>query len=325
MTRTNTDAPTHAFTHKDSRKEDMHDAISGWVDALADDVQDARTTDHFQNYLDVMSSFHDYSYRNTLLIKMQCPNATKVAGYNTWRNEFDRHVKEGEEAIWIWAPNVKPACPECGNSEWYHNNVANCDYDDTDPDEWPRDVVSYRTVPVYDVSQTEGEPLPELETSAHGDATDLKPAVLDAARNHDDIPRVEIISESNWSHGTANGTSHKLSGAIKVKDRENTADLTRTVIHETAHSILHTGDLTDAERDKRELEAESVAYVVCRHFGLDADNSKFYLATWAGENPDAIRERLHRISNSAQGIIETIESHLPEDADVERNAAPQPA
>ena len=107
----------------------MNSTIEQWIDDLVDGVDDAQASAEFQEWLDVQSRFHDYSHRNTLLIKLQCPEATNVAGYNTWRNEFDRHVQEGEQAIWIWAPIIAKQCPECENSPSYHER-SDCDFTD---------------------------------------------------------------------------------------------------------------------------------------------------------------------------------------------------
>jgi hypothetical protein len=89
------DSTQVAFSDRDSRDDEMHRTIDQWLDDLAELVEEARATEKFQAWLDVQSRFHDYSYRNTLLIKQQCPEATKVAGYRTWQEEFDRHVREG--------------------------------------------------------------------------------------------------------------------------------------------------------------------------------------------------------------------------------------
>jgi len=103
----------------------MHSTIENWIDDLVADVDEAKVSEEFQEWLDIQSQFHDYSHRNTLLITLQCPQATtKIAGYNTWRNEFDRHVQEGEDAIWIWAPIITKQCPECENSQSYHEQKA---------------------------------------------------------------------------------------------------------------------------------------------------------------------------------------------------------
>jgi len=103
-----------------------------------------------------------------------------VAGYRTWQEEFDRHVTEGESAIWIWAPIITKQCPECENSPSYHEN-SDCDYDETPPEEWSKGLVGFRPASVFDISQTDGEPLPDLDTEATGDAGDLVSQLTDAA------------------------------------------------------------------------------------------------------------------------------------------------
>jgi len=162
-----TSDPSASFGETDTRNAEMHSTIENWIDDLVADVDEAKASEEFQEWLDIQSQFHDYSHRNTLLITLQCPQATKIAGYNTWRNEFDRHVQEGEDAIWIWAPIITKQCPECENSQSYHEQ-SDCEYDETPPDEWSNGLVGFKPTSVFDVSQTEGEPLPELETEATG-------------------------------------------------------------------------------------------------------------------------------------------------------------
>ena len=171
-----------SFTETETRSDEMNKTIETWVDDLVDLVDEAAASEEFKAWLDVQSHFHDYSYRNTLLIKYQYPHATRVAGYNTWRTEFDRHVQEGESAIWIWAPIITKQCPECGNSPSYHEN-SSCEYDETSPEKWSKGLVGFKPTAVFDISQTEGEPLPQLETKAYGDAGELVPALLESAEH----------------------------------------------------------------------------------------------------------------------------------------------
>src|SRR6056297_1246281 len=171
-----------SFKETDARRDEMHSTIEAWIDDLVDHVDDAQASEEFQDWLDVQSRFHDYSHRNTLLIQLQYPEATKVAGYNTWRNEFDRHVQEGEQAIWIWAPIITKQCPECENSPSYHEQIG-CEYDETLPEEWSKGLVGFKPTAVFDVSQTEGEPLPELETEATGYAGDLVEKLTEGAED----------------------------------------------------------------------------------------------------------------------------------------------
>lgn len=300
--------PTVAFGESDSRADDMRERLDSWVEDLADLTDEALASDQFQEWLDVQIKFHDYSHRNTLLIKLQCPEATKVAGYWTWQNEFDRHVQEGESAIWIWAPIITNRCPKCENAPSYHDKT-DCDYDETDPENWPEGLVGFKSTSVFDVSQTEGEPLPELDGEAHGDPDGLVKALIDAG---DDLGfEVDIVAPDQWEHGSKKGICKRRSPVtmhpiIEVRDRDNSADLARTLIHEIAHAILHFEPEEDEEEAKIEVEAEAVAYTVCRHFGLDAANSRFYLAAWDGDAPETVHDRLSRISNTAQKVIEVV-------------------
>ncbi|MBV0903500.1 ImmA/IrrE family metallo-endopeptidase [Haloarcula salina] len=299
-----------SFETSDTRKDEMHSTIEQWAEELVENVEAAKASDQFQQWLDVQSRFHDYSHRNTLLIARQCPDATKVAGYRTWQEEFDRQVNEGEQAIWIWAPIIAKQCPDCGNSPNYHENT-DCEYDETPPEEWSKGAVSFRPVPVFDISQTEGEPLPELETAARGDAADLLPRAAAAADRLG--VRVTIVDSEDWEHGNAKGVCQSTNdpeeydAAVAIKARESPAAMAAVLIHEYAHALLHT-DVTDTpEREKREVEAESVAYVVGRHFGLDMSGSALYLAAWQSEEPETILERLGRISRTATEVIDAIE------------------
>jgi hypothetical protein len=304
-------ANTHesvSFDETDTRSEEMNNSIAAWVEQLSDLVDEAKTSEQFHEWLDVQRRFHDYSYRNTLLITLQCPNATRVAGYNTWREKFDRHVAEGEQAIWIWAPIIAKQCPECENSPSYHEQ-SDCEYDETPPDEWTRGLVGFRPVSVFDVSQTEGETLPDLDTAASGNGEQLVSVLLDAA----DTLEVEarIVPPDEWDHGEARGVCarrslHTMQPVVEAVNRDNQADLARTLIHEYAHALLHF-DLEDStERSKREVEAEAVAYVVGRYSGLDMSGSASYLAAWQDEDAEAITDRLGRISRTAEELIEAI-------------------
>jgi hypothetical protein len=297
-----------SFNQTDTRRDEMNSTIEAWIDDLVAGVDDAQASAEFQEWLDVQSRFHDYSYRNTLLIKQQCPEATKVAGYRTWQEEFDCHVEAGESAIWIWAPIITKRCPECGNSPSYHQN-SDCEYDETPPEEWSKGLVGFKPAPVFDVSQTEGDPLPELDTAATGDAGDLLSQLTEAADQLD--VTIRIVPEAEWTHGEAKGICEQMSildvqPIVEVRDRENDADLARTLIHEYAHALLHFDVDDDTERSKREVEAEAVAYVVGRYCGLDTSGSAFYLAAWESDDLEVIQDRLGRISSTAQKIIGAI-------------------
>ena len=298
------------FDDSDTRHDEMHSTIETWLEDLVCEVDDAVSSDQFREWLDVQSEFHDYSPRNTLLIQRQCPHATRVAGYRTWQNEFDRCVSKGEKAIWIWAPIIAKKCPKCGNSSSYHER-SDCEYDETPPDEWSKGLVAFRPAPVFDVSQTEGEPLPGLETEATGEGGELVPVLLEAAVVLE--VEAEAVSPQKWSHSSAKGICQyrlEKQPLVKVRDRENEADLAVTLVHEYAHALLHSGSDTEDERAKRELEAEAVGYIVGRYFGIDTSGSAFYLAAWEGDGPETVLDRLERISSTAQKIIDLVEEEM---------------
>ncbi len=302
-----TSCTRETFDDSNTRNDEMHSTIETWLEELVGEVDDAVSSEQFKEWLDVQSEFHDYSPRNTLLIKLQCPHATRIAGYRTWENEFDRHVTEGEKAIWIWAPIIASKCPECGNSASYHDR-SECEYDETDPSEWKKGLVGFRPAPVFDISQTEGESLPELETEAIGEGDEVATHLLEAAL----LLEVDavVVPPEEWPHGNAKGVCQYRSSAerplVEVHDRENSADLAVTLIHEYAHALLHSDRGDETDRSKRELESEAVGYIVGRYFGLDTSGSAFYLAAWQGDEPEAIFERLNRISSTAERIIDVV-------------------
>ncbi|UPV98967.1 ArdC-like ssDNA-binding domain-containing protein [Halorussus gelatinilyticus] len=306
---TTTDDETVSFAESDDRSDEMHSTIEAWIEDLLDRVDEATASTEFQTWLDVQSRFHGYSHRNTLLIKLQCPEATRVAGYRTWQTEFDRHVEGGEEAIWIWAPIITRKCPDCGSSPSYHER-SDCTYDETPSEDWSKGLVGFRPTAVFDVSQTEGEPLPELDTAATGDAEALVPTLLAGAKSLGVEARVVSVAE--WSHGDAKGVcqynrSEERAPVVEVKARANSADLAVTLVHEYAHALLHIEREERSERSKREVEAEAVGYVVGRYFGLDTSGSALYLAAWRDEDAEVVLDRLGRIRETASEIIEKVD------------------
>ena len=203
-------------------------------------------------------------------------------------------------------------CPECGNSPSYHDRI-DCEYDETPTDEWEKGLVGFRPAPVFDISQTDGEPLPELETEATDEADKLVPALLEAVSSLE--VRVNVVSPAEWTHGDAKGICQYQSDdrpLVEVRDRENSADLSVTLVHEYARALLH-GCVDEPERSKRELEAEAVGYIVGRYFRLDTSGSAFYLAAWQDEETDVILDRLHRINSSAREIIDVVDEVIDDE------------
>jgi hypothetical protein len=289
----------------------MQVTIDGFIDDLLADARDAVESEQFQRWLETQSRFTDYSVRNALLIKAQMPDATRVAGYNTWQ-ELGRQVQEGESALWIWSPIIAKKCPTCGNAPSYHEeDHVDCNgHEEGNPEDWRRGAVGFKPTSVFDISQTEGESLPDLETETKGDPDGLVDDILDAANRLD--VEAEIVPPEEWDYPDSwrGACEHRdpmtLQPVVEAKDRDNSADLSRTLIHEYAHALLHADIDNDAERSRREVEAESVAYIVAKHYGLDPSNSAFYLAGWDADCEDTIQDRLNRISRTAKTLIDAI-------------------
>lgn len=266
------------------------------LDKLEAGVMEFFTSEKFITYLQVMSKFHTYSANNQVLIAMQMPEATAVAGYNSWIRNFDRHVKNGEKSITILAPmKVK----------------IKIDTDRRDADgkviQEERETIKFRPVSVFDVSQTEGKPLPQIISELTGDVSRYE-QLLDAARKAAPYP-IEIGAVEGSAKGWCNYAQEK----IVIKEGMSEAQTLKTAFHETAHARIHGGD-TDKSREQKEVEAESIAYVVCSHFGLDTSDYTFgYVATWAGrQDINLLKQSMQTISQTAKSIITDVERAMEE-------------
>lgn len=233
-----------------------------------------------------MSKFHNYSFNNTLLIAMQKPEATLVAGYKAWQKNFDRHVNKGEKAIRILAPAPYKIKEE---------------RDKLDP------------VSVFDVSQTDGKPIPELETAellqtveGYEDFVNSLMEVAPVPIGFEDIP------------GESKGYFHTEEKRIAVQENMSESQTLKTMVHEVAHSLLHNKELNkdiDApvkDRNTKEVEAESIAYTVCQHFGIDTSDYSFgYIAGWSsGKEMTELKASLDTIRRTASELITGIEGQL---------------
>lgn len=164
---------------------------------------------------------------------------------------------------------------------------------------------------MFDVSQTDGEPLPELDTAASGEASAFVSRLTDAAEDLGVTARV--VPEAEWSQGNAKGVCTQQCGSgsralIKVRDRSNRAHLVGGLLQEYAHALLHIGVTDDTERSKREVKAEAAAYKVDHYFGLDMSGSAFYLLSWKSDDATVVQERLKRINSNVQEIVDVLET-----------------
>lgn len=296
--------------NKNSTKEDP---IKAATKRLEQGIIDFMSSDKFREYLKVMSRFHTYSYRNSLLIAMQKPDATLLAGYSTWKNKFERYPKAGS-GIKIFAPShSKTQQYKTREKIDPRTNLPVLDQDGNPVmEQVPVKIPSFHIVNVFDVSDTEGKPLPELNIHPlTGDVTQYD-TLVEAIRRTAKIPvSIEPVS------GDANGYFDQ--GKIVIREGLSELQTIKTAIHELAHSRHHsiadTGQKNPhKDQATREVEAESIAFVVCEHFGLDtADYSFGYLGSWSSnkELPE-LKASLQVIRDGALQIINELELHLDE-------------
>ena len=272
------------------------------TDQLETGITELFNSEQYAAYLSTMSKFHRYSFGNILLILLQCPGASQVAGYGDWKKNFGRQVKRGEHGIAILAP-----CPYRRQEE----------VEETAPDgsssksvQWVQRM-SFRTVTVFDVSQTEGKPLSELVHKLTGDVADYE-RMTEAICALSPYP-INIEAFPGAAYGCCNFVEQR----ILVQPDMSQVQTIKTMIHEVSHAKLHApiedGDgETPPQRKRRfvrEMEAESVAYVVCQHFGIDtADYSFGYVAGWShGKNLSQLKASLELIRNTAAELIDGID------------------
>ena len=272
------------------------------TDQLATGITELFNSEQYAAYLSTMSKFHRYSFGNILLILLQCPGASQVAGYGDWKKNFGRQVKRGERGITILAP-----CPYRRREE----------VEETAPDGSTATTiqlvqrVGFRTVTVFDVSQTEGKPLSELVHKLTGDVADYE-RMTEAICALSPYP-INIEAFPGAAYGCCNFVEQR----ILVQPDMSQVQTIKTMIHEVSHAKLHApiedGDgETPPQRKRRfvrEMEAESVAYVVCQHFGIDtADYSFGYVAGWShGKNLSQLKASLELIRNTAAELIDGID------------------
>ncbi len=269
---------------------------------LEEGVRNVFSSGKYEEWLKTMSKFHKYSVKNQLLIHNQKPDAKLVAGYNDWKRKFHRNVKKGSKGLYIFQPapyrkkvEEKTKDPTTGETILEEKEVM---------------VQAYKVGVVFDYSQTEGTPLPELAVSELegkiDDYSTLKDALLETSR----VPiHFGIIEDS------AKGYYSPTQGRILVKDGMSQVHTVKTMIHEMAHSErtkLNDKGIDNAVRRREEIIAESVAYIVSRYYGLDTDDYSFgYVASWsADKNLMELKSSLEEIRQIAHGMIERIDEKI---------------
>lgn len=274
------------------------------TEQLEQGIKDLFNSEKFKTYLDTMSKFHNYSFNNTILIAMQRPDATYVAGYKAWE-KFERHVNKGEKGIKI----IAPAPYKKKVDEEIKDAAGNLVYnkDGTVKTEKVEHIIpSFRVTTVFDLAQTSGKELPsivkKLDNSIDAETFDN---FMDAIKKYSPVS----INFDNINSGV-NGFYSLESKTITIKNDMTNDQTIKTTIHEVAHSILHDRD-TGTEKDNklssrdREVQAEAVAYTVCKHFGFDTSDYSFgYIAGWSsGKELDELKESMQTIRECANNMI----------------------
>jgi len=319
------------------QKQSNKDRLREITEGIEQGIQELFESEKYRQYLSVMSRFHRYSVNNTMLIYMQRPDATLVAGYNKWRDQFERHVKRGEHGITIIAPTP------------YRKKVEEqkLDPDTKAPmldaegkvimEEKTIEIPMFKPVKVFDVSQTDGKPLPHLASDLTGNVQQFD-AFMEALRRTSPVP-ISILPIEPDTDGFFNLDSQ----SITIRAGMSEVQTVSAVVHEITHALLHNdkeepapveGDAAQPAKKKdrhtEEVEAESVSYAVCQYFGIQTgDNSFGYIATWSqGKELKELRDSLETINKTANQLITSIDHHFTEickERGIDLTAQEQPA
>ena len=340
---TNLERRVNLMADKPTNRERLQQITAG----IEQGIQELFESEKYMRYLSVMSRFHRYSVNNTMLIYMQNPDATLVAGYNKWKNQFERHVKKGEHGITIIAPTpFKKKIEE-----------QKLDPDTKAPmldaegkaimEEREVEIPMFRPVKVFDVSQTDGKPLPELASSLSGNVQNYE-AFLEALRRSAPVPLTIEPMAANMD-----GFFSPDQQRIAIREGMSEVQTVSAAVHEIAHSKLHNyakaqeeaaraGDKEPPkkkDRNTEEVEAESISYAVCQYYGIQTGENSFgYIASWSqGKELPELRASLETINKAAGELIADIDRHYkaickergidltaqPEQAVPQQEAAPE--
>lgn len=255
---------------------------------LEEGIKKVTSQENFLRYLHVQSQMYHYSVNNLILIALQKPDATMVAGFQKWKS-LGRHVKAGEKGIRILAP--------------YTYSVK--EKDEATGEEKDTKRVGFSTTTVFDLSQTDGKPIPQICHELKGTVDEYK-TILEAITEVADVP----VMYENITDGSL-GYFSRTSKKIVIKTGMSEKQTVKTLCHEVAHSVLHVGDGAVKPREVKEVEAESVAYVVCDHFGIECGDYSFeYLGSWGSRDMKELQASFNVIHDVASKLIDNIEARL---------------
>ena len=286
------------------------------TEKLEQGIKELFESEKYKTYLNTMSKFHNYSFNNTMLIAMQKPDATLVAGFKAWQKNFDRHVKKGEKGIRILAPAPYKIKEEQEKLDPVTGEIMLDKNGMPVTEEVEIKIPAFRVVPVFDVSQTDGKELPDIGVNElSGSVEDYE----DFMQALTEVSPVPITYED--IEGEAKGYFHTTDHRIAIQEGMSQSQTVKTAIHEVAHAKLHDRErnqdidaVLDKDRNTKEVEAESVAYTVCQHFGIDTSDYSFgYIAGWSSDRDmKELKSSLDTIRKTASELITGIEDRLAE-------------
>ena len=287
------------------------------TDRLEQGIAELFDSERYKEYLKVMSKFHNYSFRNTVLIAMQKPDASLVAGFSAWKNNFERNVMKGQKGIKIIAPSPYKIKQEMQKIDPHTQKPIIGKDGKPVTEEKEVTIPAYKVVSVFDVSQTEGKELPDIAVDELTGDVDRYKDFFAALEKTSPVP----IAFENIEGGS-HGYYHLEDKRIAINEGMSELQTLKTAIHEIAHAKLHDIDLNApkdeqqprVDRRTREVEAESVAYTVCQHYGLDTSDYSFgYVAGWSsGRELSELKSSLETIRSAAAEIINSIDENLAE-------------
>lgn len=285
-----------------------NDKIKEIMEKLEKGISDVFESEKYKNYLKFLSSFHNYSANNSMLIFLQKPDASLVAGYKSWQ-KLGRQVQRGEKGIDILAPmpykftkDVEKIDPGTGKKTVETKEVQG---------------LNFRKVSVFDVSQTQGKELPSLITEIKTSSKNAE-NVINSIKRISEIP----ISFEDIKDGSK-GYYSPLENRIAIKEGMSLDQTVKTLVHEYTHSQLHSKGLTDIDRRTAEVQAESVAFIVSNKFGIDTSEYSFsYVAAWSsGKELEELKSSLDIIQKTSNQIIEKIENVLSREIELQNSPA----
>lgn len=280
------------------------------TDRLECGILNLYASGRYAEYLAAMSKFHRYSFGNALLILLQCPAATHVAGYTTWRDTFGRQVRRGERGIQILAPCQFQYLVEREKIDPVTGKVLYGRDGKPLTEKRRESATRFKIATVFDISQTEGRELPNIGV------TELTGEVADFAGIYSRLAALPPLPvEQGHVPGGGKGYTSFKESRIVVKSGMSEVQTVKTLVHEIAHAKLHNPEEAEQRKSRREkeVEAESVAYVVCQHFGIDTSDYSFgYVANWSrGRELAELKASLDIIHSTAREIIDAIQPPPP--------------